>query len=146
MPQTIAHVSLVVDDYDKAIDYYTEVLGFELLEDIDEPEQNKRWVTIAPPHSNGISLVLSKALNAQQQKSIGNQAGGRVFLFLHTDDFSRDYKNYCAKGVKFIREPVQQVYGMVAVFEDIYGNRWDLLQLTEEALVKKGLHTNEPSI
>ena len=129
MRQSIVHVALVVRDYDEAIEFYTKKLNFELIEDSYQPEQDKRWVVISPPGSNGTTLLLARASKPEQKAFIGNQAGGRVFLFLNTDEFSRDYNEMIAKGIKFIREPKEQEYGMVAVFEDLYGNRWDLLQL-----------------
>jgi len=125
--QTIAHIALVVSDYDEAIDYYTRVLGFELLEDTPR-EPGKRWVLVAPPGSRGTALLLAKAASPEQTSRVGNQTGGRVFLFLHTDDFERDYAAYGARGVRFIEAPRRETYGSVVVFEDIYGNRWDLIQ------------------
>jgi len=127
MKQFISSLALLVRDYDEAIRYYTEVLSFDLVEDSPQPEQNKRWVVVAPKNSQGCSIVLAKANGVEQEKAIGNQAGGRVFLFLRTDDFWRDYRAMLAKGVTFVREPQSQDYGTVAVFEDLYGNRWDLL-------------------
>ena len=129
MAQTLAHIALVVRDYDEAIDYYTRVMGFELLEDSPRGP-GKRWVLVAPPGNRGSSLLLAKAANAEQQSRIGNQTGGRVFLFLYTDDFWRDYAAYRAKGVQFREKPRVEPYGIVAVFDDLYGNRWDLLQIT----------------
>lgn len=129
MKQSIVHVALVVQDYDEAIAFYTQKLRFTLVEDTYLPEQEKRWVVIAPPGSTGTSLLLARASNAEQRPFVGNQAGGRVFLFLNTDDFWRDYERMRAEGVRFVRDPEKQPYGMVAVFEDLYGNRWDLLQL-----------------
>ena len=131
MPQTIAHISLVVRDYDEAITFFTQSLGFELIEDTpskDRQGRDKRWVLIAPRGSSGTQILLAKASNKEEASRIGNQTGGRVFLFLHTDDFRRDYKAMKDKGVKFIREPKEEEYGTVAVFEDLYGNQWDLLQ------------------
>jgi len=131
VPQTIAHVTLVVRDYDEAIAFFTRTLRFELVEDSpseDREGRNKRWVLIAPPGSRGTQILLAKASNEEEGSRIGNQTGGRVFLFLYTDDFWRDYKAMKEKGVKFVREPKEQEYGTVAVFEDLYGNRWDLLQ------------------
>ena len=123
----IAHLALVVRDYDEAIDYYTRVLGFDLIE--DEPRgPGKRWVRVAPRGDHGASLLLAKAANEEQTSRIGNQTGGRVFLFLHTDDFQRDYAAYSARGVKFIEQPRYEEYGTVVVFEDIYGNKWDLIE------------------
>jgi len=126
--QAIAHVSLLVRDYDEAIGFYVDVLGFELIEDKPLPEQNKRWVTVAPPGGGGASLLLARASSPEQVAVIGAQTGGRVFLFLQTDDFWRDYDRFVAAGVVFVREPKQQPYGTVAVFQDLYGNLWDLLQ------------------
>ncbi|NNE04928.1 MAG: VOC family protein [Xanthomonadales bacterium] len=129
MKQAIVHVALVVRDYDEAIAFYTQKLDFELLEDIDQPEQSKRWVVVAPPGGSGTTLLLARASNPEQEKFIGNQSGGRVFLFLNSDDFWRDFERMKANGITFVREPREQEYGTVAVFEDLYGNRWDLLQL-----------------
>lgn len=129
MNQEIVHIALVVKDYDEAIDFYTKKLSFELIEDTYQPEQDKRWVVVAPAGSRGTAILLAKASNEEQEKFIGNQSGGRVFLFLNTDDFWRDYNSMSEKGIVFIREPKTQDYGIVAVFEDLYGNRWDLLQL-----------------
>jgi catechol 2,3-dioxygenase-like lactoylglutathione lyase family enzyme len=127
--QTIVHVALVVRDYDEAIEFYTTKLGFTLVEDTYQPEQDKRWVVIAPPGSRGTNLLLARASSPEQERSVGNQTGGRVFLFLSTDDFWRDHARYVASGIRFVREPREEPYGTVAVFEDLYGNRWDLLQL-----------------
>jgi len=127
MQQSLAHIALVVRDYDEAIAYYTQVLGFELLE--DEPRgPGKRWVVVAPRGSRGTSLLLARAANPEQQSRIGNQTGGRVFLFLHTDDFERDYQALRTHDVKFVEEPRYETYGTVVVFEDLYGNRWDLIE------------------
>lgn len=128
MEQSVALVSLVVRDYDEAVDFYVGRLGFSLVEDKWIPEQQKRWVVVAPRGGNGARLLLARAANATQEQRIGNQTGGRVFLFLCTDDLARDYRTYSAKGVRFVREPKTEPYGKVAVFEDIYGNLWDLLQ------------------
>lgn len=128
MKQTLIHIAIVVKEYDEAIEYYTKTLNFTLVEDIYQPEQDKRWVTVSPPGASETTLLLAQASNEIQSKFIGNQAGGRVFLFLSTDDFWRDYNDMLAKGVKFIREPKTETYGTVAVFEDLYGNRWDLIQ------------------
>jgi catechol 2,3-dioxygenase-like lactoylglutathione lyase family enzyme len=122
----IFQISLVVADYDEAIDYFTGVLDFELLEDTRLSE-TKRWVRVAPKGS-ACSLLLARAANEEQSGRVGNQTGGRVFLFLHTDDFYRDYENWRSRGVKFIREPSKEEYGTVSVFEDLYGNLWDLIQ------------------
>ncbi|HVR42106.1 MAG TPA: VOC family protein [Thermoanaerobaculia bacterium] len=129
MSRRIAHVALVVRDYDEAIDFYTNRLGFTVLEDTDRAEQNKRWVLVAPGGTtNGTSILLARASTPEQAAFVGNQAGGRVFLFLQTDDFWRDYERLVSAGVTFVREPSHEPYGTVAVFEDLYGNRWDLLQ------------------
>jgi catechol 2,3-dioxygenase-like lactoylglutathione lyase family enzyme len=128
MNLSIVHVAIVVEDYDQAIDFYTTKLGFELIEDTYIPEQNKRWVLVKPRESKGTALLLAKASNPDQVKFIGNQSGGRVFLFLGTDDFWRDYNEFLAKGIKFVRKPEEHEYGTVAVFEDLYGNLWDLLE------------------
>ena len=127
MTQQIAHIAIVVNDYDDAIRFYTQQLNFTLIEDTKLSEQ-KRWVLVAPPGSNGCKLLLAKAANEVQQSRVGNQTGGRVFLFLHTDDFWRDYKAYADKGIQFLRKPVKESYGTVAVFEDLYGNLWDLIE------------------
>jgi len=128
----IVHVALVVRDYDEAIDFYTRILGFTLVEDTYQPEQDKRWVIVAPAGSaGGATLLLARATTAEQEKAIGNQTGGRVFLFLGTDDFWRDYNRLTAAGVHFIRPPAEMPYGIVSVFEDLYGNRWDLVQYRE---------------
>ncbi|GAA6169918.1 VOC family protein [Sessilibacter corallicola] len=138
MKQNIIHITLVVKDYDEAIDFYVNKLRFELIEDTYQPEQDKRWVVVAPPNSHGATLLLAKASKSEQVDFVGNQAGGRVFLFLNTDDFWRDYEYMNSVGVKFIREPSKQDYGTVAVFEDLYGNRWDLLQLnSDHPMVKR---------
>lgn len=128
MQQSIAHIALVVRDYDEALAFYVDKLRFRLVEDQYQPEQDKRWVVISPPGSSGTSLLLARASNAEQETFIGNQAGGRVFLFLQTDDFWRDYHRMIAEGIKFVRPPKEAPYGTVAVFEDLYGTRWDLLQ------------------
>jgi len=129
MKQSIIHIALVVKDYDEAIEFYTKKLNFTLIEDTYQPEQDKRWVVVAPPGSNGTTLLLARASKPEQENFVGNQTGGRVFLFLSTDDFWRDYNEMLSKGIKFIREPKTEYYGTVAVFEDLYGNLWDLLQL-----------------
>ncbi len=128
MKQSIVHVALVVRDYDEAIEFYTRKLHFTLIEDTYLPEQNKRWVVVAPPGDNGTTLLLARASERAQEPFVGDQAGGRVFLFLNTDDFWRDYNNMVSEGISFVREPKEEPYGMVAVFEDLYGNLWDLLQ------------------
>jgi catechol 2,3-dioxygenase-like lactoylglutathione lyase family enzyme len=131
MSQNLAIVCIVVRDYDEAIHFFTQSLGFQLIEDSpskDREGRDKRWVLVAPPGSVGTRLLLAKASNEEESSRIGNQTGGRVFLFLHTDDFWRDYQAMLARGVKFVREPKEEDYGTVAVFEDLYGNQWDLLQ------------------
>ncbi len=137
MKQSIVHIALVVKDYDEALDFYVNKLHFVLLEDTYQPEQEKRWVVISPPGSTGTTLLLARASKPEQEPFIGNQTGGRVFLFLNTDDFWRDYNNLLAQGIKIIREPKQADYGMVAVFEDLYGNLWDLLQLNADHPIAK---------
>jgi len=133
MPR-IAHVALVVRDYDEALAFYVTKLGFTLVEDTPIPEQNKRWVTIRPPTgpdsdaNSGTTLLLAQASAPAQHAAIGNQTGGRVFLFLETDDFARDHARYTSAGVEWVREPVVQSYGTVAVFKDLYGNQWDLIE------------------
>jgi catechol 2,3-dioxygenase-like lactoylglutathione lyase family enzyme len=128
MKQSLGCVSLVVRNYDKAIAYYVGVLGFTLLEDTVIEAQNKRWIVVSPPGATESRILLACAATAEQQIRIGNQTGGRVFLYLHTDDFWRDYRAYQSKGVNFVREPREEPYGTVAVFQDLYGNLWDLLQ------------------
>lgn len=132
MKQSIVHVALVVRDYDEAIAFFTRTLRFVLVEDSYQPEQDKRWVVVAPPGSAGTTLLLARAATPEQEPFVGNQAGGRVFLFLSTDDFWRDYQEMVERGVRFVRPPSEQPYGLVAVFEDLYGNRWDLVQYAEE--------------
>lgn len=128
MPQSLAHIALIVRDYDEAIAWFTQRLGFTLVADQYQPEQDKRWVLVAPPGPAGASLLLARASSPAQEAFVGNQAGGRVFLFLATDDFARDHAAMAAKGVKFVRAPKTADYGIVAVFEDLYGNLWDLVQ------------------
>jgi len=137
MIQSIVHIALVVKDYDAAIEFYTKKLNFTLVEDTYQPEQDKRWVVVAPPGSVGTTVLLAKASNPEQESFIGNQTGGRVFLFLNTDDFWRDYNDMVAKGIEFVREPKEQPYGTVAVFKDLYGNLWDFLQLKEDHPIAK---------
>ncbi len=132
MKQHLAAVSVVVRDYDEAIAYYTGVLGFRLVEDRAQAA-GKRWVLVAPPGSSETGLLLAKAVSPEQQAVIGQQTGGRVFLFLYTDDFRRDYHAYQQRGVKFAEQPRVEAYGTVAVFIDLYGNRWDLLELAKPA-------------
>jgi catechol 2,3-dioxygenase-like lactoylglutathione lyase family enzyme len=128
MKQSIIHVALVVREYDEAIDFFTKKLNFSLVEDTYQPAQDKRWVLVAPPNSEGTTLLLARATTPEQLRAIGNQTGGRVFLFLNTDDFWRDYNEMLARGIHFVREPKQESYGTVAVFEDLYGNWWDLVE------------------
>ena len=128
MKQSLMHIALVVRDYDEAIAFYTQKLKFTVVEDTYQPAQDKRWVVVSPPGSDGASLLLARASKPEQLPFIGNQAGGRVFLFLNTDDFWRDYNEMVANGVRFVREPKTESYGTVAVFEDLYGNLWDLVQ------------------
>ena len=128
MKQSISLIALVVREYDQAISFYVNTLGFTLIEDTPMPEQNKRWVVVAPPGAQETRLLLARAVGHEQSLRIGNQTGGRVFLFLQTDDFWRDYHTYKAKNVTFVREPSEQSYGIVAVFQDLYGNLWDLVQ------------------
>jgi catechol 2,3-dioxygenase-like lactoylglutathione lyase family enzyme len=125
--QELAHISLLVKDYDEAIEFYTKKLNFKLIEDTPLSD-TKRWVLVAPPGSAGCCLLLAKAANKEQESRIGNQTGGRVFLFLHTDDFDSDFENLKEKNIKIIRGPNEEPYGTVAVFEDLYGNLWDLIQ------------------
>ncbi len=129
MKKSIVHVALVVRDYDEAIKFFTEKLDFLLVEDTYIPEQDKRWVVVAPPGSDGTTLLLARPSNPEQEAFIGNQTGGRVTFFLNTDDFWRDYNNMVSRGIKFVRAPKVEPYGTAAVFEDLYGNLWDLLQL-----------------
>lgn len=128
MKQSILHVALVVRDYDEAIDFYCDKLNFTLVDDTYQPEQDKRWVVVSPPGEAGTNLLLARAATPEQEKFIGNQAGGRVFLFLQTDNFQRDYDAMRKAGIKFVRDAKQEEYGTVAVFEDLYGNLWDLFE------------------
>jgi catechol 2,3-dioxygenase-like lactoylglutathione lyase family enzyme len=128
MKQSIVHVAFVVRDYDEAIAFFTETLRFTLVEDRYIPEQNKRWVVVAPPGSTGTSLVLARPSSSEQEAFVGNQTGGRVTFFLGTDDFQRDYDYMVARGVEFVRGPQTASYGTVAVFKDLYGNLWDLVE------------------
>ncbi|MCX7329738.1 MAG: VOC family protein [Hyphomicrobiales bacterium] len=130
MKQSLAHIALLVRDYDEAIAFFVGKLGFRLVKDEAQPEQAKRWVVIAPPGADGCSLLLARAATSHQEECIGNQAGGRVFLFLQTDNFWRDYEAYRTCGIAFVREPKVEDYGTVAVFKDLYGNLWDLVQVT----------------
>lgn len=127
MKQSIGQFALIVNDYDEAIDFYTQQLNFELIEDTKLSEI-KRWVVIRPRGSTACCILLAKAANDEQKSRVGNQTGGRVFLFLYTDDFWRDYHTMIAKKIRFVRPPLEELYGTVAVFEDLYGNLWDLIQ------------------
>lgn len=131
MIQSIIHISLVVKDYDEAIEFYTKKLHFTLVEDTYQLDQDKRWVVVSPPNSSGTTILLARASKLEQEPFIGNQTGGRVFLFLGTDDFWRDYNEMIKVGIEFVREPKEQDYGIVAVFKDLYGNLWDLVQYNE---------------
>ncbi|NCB63883.1 MAG: VOC family protein [Clostridia bacterium] len=128
MIQSVVHLALVVRDYDEAIAFYTRKLHFTLVEDTYQAEQDKRWVVVAPPGSNGTTILLARASKPEQEPFVGDQTGGRVFLFLGTDDFARDYEEMKARGIEFVREPKEADYGIVAVFKDLYGNLWDLVQ------------------
>ncbi|MFN8000079.1 MAG: VOC family protein [Acidobacteriota bacterium] len=128
MKQSLLHIALVVRDYDEAIAFYTQTLNFTLVEDTYQPAQDKRWVVVAPPGARETTLLLARAATPEQAAFIGNQSGGRVFLFLQTDDFWRDYHEMVARGIRFVREPKEEDYGTVAVFADLYGNLWDLIQ------------------
>ncbi len=132
MSQKLGYIALVVREYDEAIAFYTTKLRFQLIEDTDLGN-GKRWVRVRPPGSTGTDLLLARAVNPEQASRIGNQTGSRVFLFLHTDDFWRDYREFMARGVKFCRQPSEESYGTAAVFEDLYGNKWDLLQLKADS-------------
>ena len=127
MKQSLAQIALVIGDYDEAIEFYTKKLNFTLLEDTALSE-TKRWVRVAPKGSDHCGILLAKAANDEQKSRVGNQTGGRVFLFLHTDDFWRDYKNMQSAGIEFVREPAEESYGTVAVFKDLYGNLWDFIE------------------
>ena len=131
MIQSIVHIALVVKDYDEAIEFYTKKLHFTLVEDTYQPEQDKRWVVVSPPGSSGTTILLARASKPEQIPFVGNQAGGRIFLFLGTDDFLGDYNEMIAQGIEFVRKPKEQDYGTVAVFKDLYGNLWDLVQFNE---------------
>jgi catechol 2,3-dioxygenase-like lactoylglutathione lyase family enzyme len=133
MKQAIGYVSVLVENYDEAIRFYVDTLGFSLVEDTYIEAQDKRWVLVAPPGSVESKLLLARAVGAEQSSRVGNQTGGRIFLFLHTDDFWRDFHEYKRRGVVFVREPSEESYGTVAVFKDLYGNLWDLLQLKDSS-------------
>ena len=135
MKQSIVHIALVVEDYDEAINFYVNKLKFELIEDTYQVQQNKRWVVVSPPGSNGVTLLLARASKPEQKAVVGDQTGGRVFLFLATDDIWRDYKRMVLEGITFIRQPQPQDYGTVAVFEDLYGNLWDLIEFNSHHLM-----------
>ena len=145
MKHAIVHVALVVRDYDEAIAFYTQKLGFTLVEDTYQPEQDKQWVVVAPAGSSGTTLLLARASTAEQSRCIGNQAGGRVFLFLSTDDFWRDYHRMTAAGVSFVRPPSVAPYGTVAVFEDLYGNCWDLVEYGDQTQAESGASRVSPA-
>ncbi|MBL0109999.1 MAG: VOC family protein [Saprospiraceae bacterium] len=127
MKQSLAYIALLVNDYDEAIDYYTSILHFKLIQDIPM-EEGKRWVLIGHSEGSGSQILLARAVNEVQTQAVGHQSGGRVFLFLYTDDFYRDYDSMISKGVEFVRAPSSEAYGMVAVFKDLYGNLWDLIE------------------
>lgn len=131
MNRQLVHIALIVDDYDEAIQFYTQKLGFTLIEDTPQSE-TKRWVLVKPPGRGECCLLLAKGIGDEQRSRIGNQTGGRVFLFLKTDDFERDYQQFKDNGVEFVREPKTEDYGTVAVFKDIYGNLWDLVQFLND--------------
>jgi len=135
--QEIVHIALVVRDYDEALAFYIGKLHFSLIEDTYQAEQDKRWVVIAPPGSRGATVLLARASKPEQESFVGNQSGGRVFLFLNTDDFWRDYREMRDNGINFVREPKTESYGTVAVFADLYGNLWDLLQLNADHRISK---------
>lgn len=137
MIQSIVHIALVVKDYDDAIEFYTKKLNFTLIEDTYQAEQDKRWVVVAPPGASGTKILLARASNSNQENFIGNQSGGRVFLFLGTDNFWRDYNEMVEKNIEFVREPSVQSYGTVAVFKDLYGNLWDLIEFNQEHQISK---------
>ncbi|MBL4813460.1 MAG: VOC family protein [Rhodobacteraceae bacterium] len=132
MSQNLSLIALVVRDYDQAIEFYVEKLGFELVEDTYQPEQDKRWVVVRPRGDGMTSLLLARAADEGQESFIGDQAGGRVFLFLQTSDFWRDYEAYKSRGIEFVRPPVEAPYGTVAVFKDLYGNLWDLVEYSKD--------------
>lgn len=144
MKQSLGLVSLVVRDYDEAIAFFVGTLGFRLVEDTDVPEQAKRWVVVSPPGASESQLLLARASTPEQETRVGGQTGGRVFLFLYTDDFWRDYDSFRAKGVVFVREPKEEAYGTVAVFLDLYGNMWDLLEPTQSHLIRNWNKETDP--
>ncbi len=140
MRQSLIHVALVVRDYDEAIAFFCAKLHFRLVEDTHQPEQDKRWVVVAPPGSQGTSLLLARATTADQAAAVGRQTGGRVFLFLSTDDFWRDFNAMRSQGIRFVREPTVAPFGTVAVFEDLYGNLWDLVEPASASQLEGGVH------
>jgi catechol 2,3-dioxygenase-like lactoylglutathione lyase family enzyme len=140
MKQAIAHIALVVKDYDEAVAFYTQKLGFVLLEDTYQPKQDKRWVVVAPANSSGATILLALASNPEQAVFVGHQAGGRVFLFLATNDFWFDYRTLLERGVEFVREPKTLDYGTVAVFKDLYGNLWDLVEYAKDHAMQQRLY------
>jgi catechol 2,3-dioxygenase-like lactoylglutathione lyase family enzyme len=144
MKQSIMHLALLVRDYDEAIAFYTKKLHFTLVEDTYQPEQEKRWVLVAPPGTSETTLLLARASTTEQEAYIGNQTGGRVFLFLKTDDFWRDYHEMISLGIKFVRKPKLAPYGIVAVFEDVYGNLWDLVEPHEESVREYDIPVSHP--
>ncbi|WP_319529128.1 VOC family protein [uncultured Cohaesibacter sp.] len=137
MPQSLSLVAIVVRDYDEAIAFYTETLGFELIEDTYQAEQDKRWVVVRPKGDGPTALLLARAKNEHEAGFVGDQAGGRVFMFLETDDFWRDYELFKSRGVTFVRPPLEADYGTVAVFEDLYGTLWDLVQYSNKSPLKR---------
>lgn len=146
MKQSFGLVSLVVRDYDEALAFFIAKLGFRLIEDSTIPQQAKRWIVIAPPGATETYLLLAKASTPEQEAHIGSQTGGRVFLFLYTDNFWSDYERYKAQGIEFVREPRDEPYGTVAVFKDLYGNLWDLLEPKRHADAPKGNATTDGTI
>jgi catechol 2,3-dioxygenase-like lactoylglutathione lyase family enzyme len=142
MQQYLGLVSILVRDYDEALAFYRDTLGFELREDKTMPEQHKRWVVVAPPGARECGVLLARASSPEQEAHVGHQTGGRVFLFLHTDDFERDYQRYQARGVSFVRGPTHETYGTVAVFSDLYGNLWDLIGPSGNAPLPDQMTTN----
>jgi len=140
MKHELIHIALVVKDYDEALDFYVRKLNFELIEDTYQEAQDKRWVVVAPKGSKGITILLAKAKSERQEHFIGDQTGGRVFLFLSTDDFWQDYQYFLGQGIKFVRSPKKEDYGIVAVFKDLYGNLWDLVQFEETHHIYKRIN------
>jgi len=134
MAQTLELISLLVRDYDQAVEFYVGTLGFRLIEDVEVPDEGKRWVVVSPADGHGCRILLARASTPEQVERVGDQTGGRVFLFIYTDDFERDYRTYTARGVEFVRTPRDMPYGRVAVFKDLYGNLWDLIQRSGDAV------------